>query len=488
MTMGSKEDEQAGLFVTYKDVPRSAGHPFYDALEGILRKNGFDYFVERECERFYSGRGRPSLAPGVYFRCLFIGYFEGIDSERGIAWQVADSLSLREFLGLGLTKTPPDHTTLGRTRRRLDLEVHDRVFNWVLTQLARAGLVRGKTIGIDGSDLEANAALRTLVRREDGVSYQDYLVELAKAEGIEEPTREDIARLDRKRPKKGSNKLWVNPHEPDAQVTKMKDGSTHMAHKVEHAVDMHEGAILGVTLHGGTTHDTQSVDATLEAAQANLSEVRETLETERNDDDSDDDDEPGSPAVEVAERIEEAVMDKGYHSNHKLCDLDEDGIRTYIAEPKRGRRNWKNKQVEKKLVYANRRRVKGRRGRHLMRQRGELLERPFAHMYGPTSMGRTHLRRHDNILKRVLIHNAGYNLGLLMRKTFGVGTPRSLQGRLAAFFSLLMVLVDLVRACISARVVARPGCDRDCAVRRPWSRGREITSTVPRKLLSTPAC
>ncbi|PRP90203.1 hypothetical protein ENSA5_67250 [Enhygromyxa salina] len=143
---------------------------------------------------------------------------------------------------------------------------------------------------------------------------------------------------------------------------------------------------------------------------------------------------------------------------------------------------------EKKLVYANRRRVKGRRGRHLMRQRGELLERPFAHMYGPTSMGRTHLRRHDNILKRVLIHNAGYNLGLLMRKTFGVGTPRSLQGRLAAFFSLLMVLVDLVRACISARVVARPGSDRDCAVRRPWSRGREITSTVPHKLLSTPAC
>ena len=461
MTMGSKDDEQAGLFVTYKDVPRSAGHPFYTALEGILRKNGFDRFVERECEQFYSARGRPSLAPGVYFRCLFIGYFEGIDSERGIAWRVSDSLSLRDFLGLGMTKAPPDHSTISRTRRRLDLEVHDRVFAWVLARLAEAGLVKGKTIGIDGSDLEANAALRTLVRREDGQAYQDYLLELAAAEGIENPTREDIARLDRKRPKKGSNKVWVNPHEPDAQVTKMKDGSTDMAHKVEHAVDMHEGAVLGVTLHGGPTHDTKSMDSTLEAAATNLAEAREMLESERDDDDDDDD--TGS-AVVLAERVEEVVADKGYHSNQKLCDMDEDGIRTYIAEPKRGRRNWKRKQTEKKLVYANRRRVKGKRGRRLMRRRGELLERPFAHMYGPTSMGRTHLRRHDNILKRLLIHNAGYNLRLLMYKAFGVGTPRSLQGRLAAFLLLLLEL--------GARLLVhlRASCGLERRVRREFSR------------------
>lgn len=454
MTMGSKIDEQGGLFVTYKDVPRSAGHPFYEALESILRANHFDWFVERECERFYSGRGRPSIAPGVYFRCLFIGYFEGIDSERGIAWRVADSLSLRAFLGLALTKDTPDHSTLSRTRRRLDLEVHDRVFEWVLSVLADARLVRGKTLGVDGSTLEANAALRTLVRRDDGQAYQDYLVELAKAEGIEEPTREDIARIDRKRPKKGCNKTWVNPYEPDAEISKMKNGSTDMAHKVEHAVDMHEGAIVGVTLHGGTTHDTKSLDATLEEAESNLSAVRENLrakaEAER--DEGDDDGAHQAKAVEdspdlpVAEQIEEVVLDKGYHSNQTLCDMDESEIRTYIAEPKRGRRTWKNKQTEKKLVYANRRRVKGRRGRRLMRQRGELLERPFAHMYETGGMRRTHLRRHDNIKKRLLVHAAGANLGLLMRKIFGVGTPRSLQGRLAAFLLLLSALLTWVWA------------------------------------------
>ena len=439
MTMGSKVDEQSGLFVTYKDVPRSAGHPFYDALEGILRANHFDHFVERECERFYSGRGRPSIPPGVYFRCLFIGYFEGIDSERGIAWRVADSLSLRSFLGLGLTKDTPDHSTLSRTRRRLDGEVHHRVFEWVLTVLAKAGLVRGKTLGVDASTLEANAALRTLVRRDDGQAYQDYLVELAKAEGIEEPTREDIARIDRKRPKKGCNKTWVNPYEPDAEISKMKNGSTDMAHKVEHAVDMHAGAIVGVTLHGGTTHDTKSLDATLAEAETNLQAVRENLRAEDGGQDSGEVEDP--PAVAVAEGVEEIVADKGFHSNKTMCDLDEAGIRTYIAEPKRGRRNWKNKQTEKKLVYANRRRIKGRRGRRLMRQRGELLERPFAHMLETGGMRRTHLRRHDNINKRLLIHAAGANLGLLMRKTFGVGTPRSLQGRLAAFLLLFVALL-----------------------------------------------
>jgi transposase len=441
MAMGTKDEEQAGLFLTYKDIPRSAGHPFYEALETILRKNGFDRFVEGECERFYSDTGRPSLAPGVYFRCLLIGYFEGLDSERGIAWRVSDSLSLRAFLGLGMTSQPPDHSTISRTRRRLDLEVHNRVFTWILAKLAAAGLLEGKTVGVDASTLEANAALRTLVKREDGQSYEAYLVELAKAEGIETPSREDIARLDRNRPKKGSNEVWVNPHEPDAQISKTKHGATDMAHKVEHAVDMSGGAIVAVTLHGGTTHDTKSLDATLEAAAANLTEVREELQKPRDDDDDDDNDSGAS----IADQIEEVVADKGYHSNKTMRDMDESQIRTYIAEPKRGRRNWKDKETEKQLVYGNRRRTKGKRGRKLMRQRGQLLERPFAHMYETGGMRRTHLRRHDNILKRLLIHAGGFNLGLLMRKLFGVGTPRSLQGRLAAFLLLLLaLLVDLL--------------------------------------------
>jgi transposase len=445
MAMGTKDDEQAGLFVTYKDVPRSAGHPFYQALERILRDEGFDRFVERECEPFYAATGRPSLAPGVYFRCLLIGFFEGIDSERGIAWRLSDSLSLRDFIGVGLTKSPPDHSTISRTRRRLSLEVHEHVFTWILARLAKAGLLGGKTLGVDATTLEANAALRTLVKREDGQSYQDFLIELARAEGIEDPTREDIAKIDRKRPKKGSNEVWVNPHEPDAKISKMKNGSTDMAHKAEHAVDMDSGAVVSVTLHGGTEHDTKSLDSTIAAAETNLREVREHLEDERDDDDDDD-----ASGIVLADRIEEAVMDKGYHSNKTMCDMDESEIRTYVAEPKRGRRNWKNKQTEKKLVYANRRRIKGRRGRRLMRKRGELLERPFAHIYETGGMRRTHLRRHDNILKRLLIHVAGFNLGLLMRELFGVGTPRSLQGRLAAFLSSLVVLVQALLAQLCA--------------------------------------
>jgi len=438
MAMGSKDDEQAGLFVTYKDVPRSAGHPFYEALERILRANGFDRFVERECEPYYAQSGRPSLPPGVYFRCLLVGYFEGIGSERGIAWRIADSLSLRDFLGLGMTKAPPDHSTISRNRRRLDLEVHHRVFTWVLKQLADNKLLEGKTIGIDATTLEANAALRTLVKREDGQAYRDYLVELAKAEGIDNPTREDIAKLDRNRPKKGSNAVWVSPHEPDADISKMKNGATHLAHKAEHAVDMSSGAVVAVTLHGGATHDTRSLDATVEAASTNLAEVRHQAEASSRDDD---DDERG-PRSPIAPQIVEVVADKGYHSNKLICDLDESQIRPYIAEPKRGRRNWRNKQTEKRLVHANRRRIKGCRGRKLMRKRGELLERPFAHIYTTGGMRRTHLRRHDNILKRLLIQVAGFNLGLLMRKLIGVGSPRSLQGRLRAFLLLLIVALD----------------------------------------------
>jgi len=434
MTMGSKYDDQQALFVTYKEAPRSAGHPFYEALDGILKANGFDRYVERECDRFYSATGRPSLAPGVYFRCLLVGYFEGIDSERGIAWRVSDSLSLRHFLGLGLAKSAPDHSTISRTRRLLDLEVHQHVFTWVLGVLASNGLLKGKTIGVDATTLEANAALRSLVRRDDGQAYNDYLIALAKASGIETPTRTDLARLDRKRPKKGSNAEWVNSHEPDARISKMKNGATDMAHKVEHAVDMDTGAVVGISLHGGNVHDTKSVGATLDAAATNLVETRENLARER----GDDDDDPDSP---IAERIEEVVADKGYHSNDTFCALDEVGIRTYIAQPDRGRRNWKGKTTERDLVYANHRRVKGRRGRRLMRKRGELLERPFAHNYETGGMRRTYLRRHDNILKRLLVHVAGCNLGLLMRELFGVGTPRSLQGRLAAFLLVLWTLV-----------------------------------------------
>jgi len=431
MAMGKSGDEQEQLFVTHKNLRNTCGHPFYEALNRVLRGNGFDEFAESRCERFYARkRGRPSIPPGVYFRCLLIGYFEGIDSERGIAWRAADSMSLRNFLRLPLDKNPPDHSTLSRTRRLLDLETHKEVFTWVLGLLAEAKLVRGKTMGVDGTTLEANAALRSIVRREDGQSYEDFLVELAKASGIETPTRQDIARVDKKRPRKGSNKDWVHPHDPDAQITKMKDGRTHLAHKQENVVDMDTGAVTAVTIAGGAAGDTKTIEKTLEEAENNLQEVRERASEKT--------------SKRMSDRIREAVLDKGYHSNDVVAGLEEAEIRSYISEPDRGRRKWTDKTIEERdAVYRNRRRIRGERGKALLRKRGELLERPFAHGLETGGMRRTHLRHHDNIHKRVLIHTAGLNLSLLMRKLVRVGKPRCLQGRRDLLALLLEAIVRL---------------------------------------------
>ena len=264
MAMGHKQPLQTQLFISHTQLPQSAGHPFYQALDRALTQAGFDPFVESVCAPAYAApMGRLSVPPGVYFRCLFVGYFEGIRSERGIAWRISDSLSLRGFLGLALDKDPPDHSTLSRTRHRLTLPMHQQVFEWVLARLGESGLVCGRTLGVDASTLEANAAMRSLERRDTGQSYQDFLCDLAKAQGTEEPTKEQCARVDRKRKNKASNKDWVNPHDRDARVTKMKDGRTHLAYKDEHAVDLDTGAILAVTVQEADTGDTTSLPVTL---------------------------------------------------------------------------------------------------------------------------------------------------------------------------------------------------------------------------------
>lgn len=429
MTMGKTGEEQDELFVTHGSLRASGGHAFYDALDRVLRKQGFDKYVEKLCAPSYAKRGRPSVAPGVYFRCLLVGYFEGIDSERGIAWRVADSISLRSFLGLPLSKNPPDHSTISRTRRLLDLETHRKVFTWVLRVLAKANLLRGKILGVDATTLEANATLRSIVRRDNGQHYDEFLTDLARADGIEDPTREDLARLDRKRPKKGSNEDWVHPLDPEAEIMKMKDGRTHLAHKQEHAVDLEKGAVVGVTLAGGAAGDTKTIEQTLIEADDNIQQVR---------DEADDRD-----AKRIAEHPKAVVADKGYHSNAVITLLEEAEIRGYISEPARGRRNWKGKHDERDAVLRNRRRIRGARGKALLRRRGELVERPFAHALETGGMRRTHLRKHDNILKRVLVHVAGLNLSLLMPSLVGVGKPRCLQGRAGLLEALLAALFVL---------------------------------------------
>jgi transposase len=424
MAMGRREDRARtpDMWIAVNDLPVTGGHPFYQRLNQVLDTHGFDVFVEAQCAPFYATTvGRPSLVPGTYFRLLLIGYFEGIDSERGIAWRTADSLALRSFLGLGLEEAPPDHSTISRTRRLIDLETHRAVFTWILQILATADLVRGKTIGVDATTLEANAALRSIVRRDSGETYHEFLTRLAHASGIKTPTRADLARLDRKRPKKGRNKDWRHPHDPDARITKMKDGRTHLAHKAEHAVDMETGAIVGVTVQGADQGDTTTIAETVTVAAEDLEAVAVATD--------------GETAV-----IEEVVADKGYHSNQVLLDLAALDLRTCIAEPDRGRRRWKKKAAARDAVYANRRRIHGGRGLALLRQRSERLERPNAHLYETGGLRRTHLRGHPNILKRLLVHAGGFNLGLIMRTLFGIGTPRSLQGRMGAAVAALITL------------------------------------------------
>src|SRR5712691_11010725 len=426
MAMGTRDGEQSPLWVVTSDLPRSQGHPFYTRLNAVLDANDFDRFVEKQCQRFYASvMGRPSLTPGRYFRLLLLGYFEGIDSERGIAWRAMDSLAVRSFLGLTVHDAPPDHSTISRTRRLIDLETHRAVFTWVQQRLVETGLLKGKTVAIDATTLEANAAMRSIVRRDTEETYQEFLTRLAKASGIETPTREDLARLDRKRKKKTSNKDWTHPWDPDAKVAKMKDGRTHLAHKAEHAVDLDTGAIVAVTLQGADQGDTTTIVETTIAAADQIEDAQAD--------------------VEAPQSLEEIIADKGYHSNQGMVDLDAVGIRSYIAEPDRGRRNWSEEPEAQAPVYRNRRRIRGTRGRRLMRRRGERIERSFAHLYDTGGMRRTHLRGHPNILKRLLIHAGGFNLGLLMRHLIGVGTPRGLQGRLATVVATLIVLLGAPR-------------------------------------------
>jgi len=440
MAMGRrrKRVRQEGLWTPTAALPVSASHPFYQRLNQILDERKFDEYVEEICEQFYADEvGRPGLSPGIYFRLLMVGYFEGIDSERGIAWRASDSLSIRSFVRIALDESVPDHSTISRTRRLMDVETHQAVFQWVLQVLAEKKLLKGTTIGVDATTLEANAALRSIVRRDSGERYEEFLTRLAKESGIETPTREQIAKLDRKRRKKGNNKDWKHPHDPDARITKMKDGRTHLAHKAEHAVDMETGAIVAVTLHGADEGDTQTIQETVAEAGERITSIV-----------ADSDNGEAVKHVSV-EGPREVVTDKGYHSRAVVSKLTEWGVRTYCSEPHRGRQKWQDLRTEQAAVYANRQRIRGERGRRLLRQRGEKLERWNQHLYDRGGMRRVHLRGRENILKRLVVHSGAANLGLLMRKLFGKGTPRGLQGRHHGLFSAAERFIRAVKATAS---------------------------------------
>src|SRR6476619_5223185 len=462
MSMGTRKSRQRQeqLWVMHTELATAPGHPFYQHLNALLDQEKFDEFAEAQCARFYcSGNGRPSLPPGTYFRLLLIGYFEGLGSERGIAWRVADSLGLRQFLRISLDENTPDHSTISRTRRLIDVETHHAVFRWVLGVIADRGLLKGKTVGVDATTLEANAAMRSIVRRDTGAGYDEFLTELAQQSGIATPTREDLSRLDRKRKKKASNQEWVSPTDPDAGITKMKDGTTHLAYKAEHAVDMESGVVIAVTVQAGHEGDTTTIRGTLAETAENLAELIEQQAENA----------PEQEPQVSLNALSEVVADKGYHSDETMLAIAQAEARSYIPEPKRPRRNWDGKADEQKAVYANRRRVKGNYGKRLLKKRGELIERSFAHCYESGGMRRVHTRGLENVLKRELIHVGAFNLSLIFRKTLGAGTPRQLRNRQhPAVFVVVSFSIAAQTPLKSYRRFLRHFEARPAHIRRPW--------------------
>lgn len=405
--MGHRPTErQANLWAATTDLPQSPGHAFYDRLNGLLAEAGFDRYVEDLCRPYYAdGQGRDSIPPGVYFRMLFIGYFEALDSQRAIAWRCSDSLSLRAFLGVPLTEPTPDHSSLTRIRQRLPLDVHERVFIHVLQVAQDKKLLRGKTVAVDSTTLEANAAMRGIVRKDTGEDYKEFLKRLMAEQGIDSPTDEDLRRFDKKRKKKASNQEWQSPADPDSRIAKMKDGTTHLAYKAEHTVDLDSEFVLAAAVHTADQSDPSTLVDSVLLAQVNL--VMAGSEQE----------------------VEEAVADKGYHKAETLADCERCNTRTYIPEPKGRDYNWEDKPPEwRKATAANRRRTKGARSKRLQKKRSELVERSFAHVCETGGGRRTWLRGLTEVTKRYVVQVAAHNLGLLMRKLFGVGKPRALQG------------------------------------------------------------
>jgi transposase len=427
MAMGKRRRRQDALFVMADGLPKSPGHPFYRKLNELLAEAEFDRWIEGRCQRYYvtdEKRGQPSIPPGVYFRMLLVGYFEGIDSQRGIAWRCADSLSLRQFLSVPLDEKTPDHSTLTNIRNRLPQEVFEEVFQFVLRIAAGKKLLAGKTVGVDSTLLEADAAMKSIVRRDTGEDWKQYVTRLMREDGTlkadEEPSDEEVRRYDKKRKnKRTSNDEWMSPNDPESRIAKLKDGRTHTAYKAEHVVDLQSDLVLAAEIRPADHADTETLVDSVLQAQINLDEAQ----SERH--------------------IEEVAADKGYHAAHTLELCEALGLRTYIPERKnKHRARWTDKPSEfQHAVLANRRRIKRDKSKRWQRLRSELCERTFAHVCHRGGMRRTWVKGVAKLAKRYLIAVAAHNLGRILYKLFGIGKPKALQGE-----SGLAVLVYLVVA------------------------------------------
>jgi transposase len=441
--LGRRLPPPTDLLIALKDLPPPPANPFYQRLNTLLDEAGFEPFVEDLCRPYYADDfGRPGVPPGVYFRMLFFGYFEGLGSQRAIAWRCADGRSAQAFLGLPPHKATPDHSSLSKIRQRLPDRVHEQVFVFVLKLAEDKGLLPGKTVGVDSTLLEANAAMKTIVRRDSGDDWKGYLRKLAAEAGLDTPTDEDLRRFDRQRKdKKVSNEEWTSSSDPDSKIAKMKDGTTHLAYKAEHVVDLQTELILAAAVYPADQPDSATLLESVVAAQVNLMEAESGTSLQEL---------AAQPEAAVTEltAIKEVAADKGYHKAKTLADCEAAGVRSYIPEQRRSQdRVWTDKPPEWERGYRNnRRRVGGSRSKRLQKLRSEKVERTFAHVCETGGGRRSWLRGLLKVGKRYLMQVAGHNLGIIMRCVFGKGTPRSLQG---------------LRATVVAWILGRMG---------PWAR------------------
>jgi len=437
MAMGKRASRQESLFIATDQLAHSPAHPFYRRLNSLLAEAGFDPWIEQRCWPYYEHdepRGRKSTPPGVYFRMLLVGYFENIDSQRGIAWRCGDSLALRQFLGVPLDEGTPDHSTMTYTRKRLPPEVFEEMFQFVLRIADAKKLLSGQTVGVDSTTLEANAAMKSIVRKDTGEDWKEYVTRLMREDGAieseQEPTDDEVRRYDKKRKNKTvSNAEWESSTDGDARIAKMKDGRTHLAYKAEHVVDLTSDLVLSAAIYPANHADPATLADSVLQAQVNVKEA-------------------GSDAT-----IQDVAADKGYHAADtiEMCDFLD--VRSYIPEPRRAHESkWTDKPDEhRRAVLNNRRRVKRAKSKALQRRRSEVVERTFAHICDTGGARRSWLRGFDNVRKRYLMTAAAHNLGRIMRLLNGIGKPKSLQGEggLAALAQLLAEWLQTVGASLS---------------------------------------
>jgi len=409
---------QQELWVARQDIKAGSSRGYYDSLSELLDRSGFGDAARALCAPYYSaaGAGRPPLDPEVYFKMLFVGFFEGVCSERATASRCEDSISIRRFLGYDITEATPDHSTLSRVRTRLPAEVFEGAFDLVLSIVREAGFLEAAAIGNDSSTMEADASMEALVNRLDHRSYWDHVRALAADAGIDPEDGAAVRNFDKGREgRKTSNKEWVNPHDRDAKVGRRKDGAFDMIHKAEHTVDLESGAVIGAVVLPGDQGDAEGFGERMVEVAA--------LADAMDDADADTDTDTEDTGTEPAKR--EVVADTGYHQKDELETLAEAGLTPVIPAPKNRKLPDPEKEPGAHVAAGAALEACGsERGKKLLRERAEKVERSFAHILDSGGMRRTTLRGLENINKRYKVACAAFNLSVVMRKIFKFGTVK----------------------------------------------------------------